>query len=226
MRSGRNFMIILVASCDKNTDIFEAFHHCIEKYWSDHPEIIYKTETVQNPYYKTLCADYPLDKWTRGMREVLEKIDDDKILLMIDDIFIHAPVDTERLNYAVEHLTGNIANMNFELSFDPYDEPTEIEGFSKRREGSPYQVSIMCGLWQKDKLIKVLSVDQDPWSVEKDQKTYGYDYLINDGDFIIDWGYHNTFYPVGLVRGEWTREAIHFLKSEGLEVNTKRKVRI
>ena len=39
-------MIILVASCDKNGDIFEAFHHCIEKYWKNHPEIIYATETL------------------------------------------------------------------------------------------------------------------------------------------------------------------------------------
>ena len=37
---------ILVASCDKNEDLFAPFKYCIEKYWSNHPEIIYSTETI------------------------------------------------------------------------------------------------------------------------------------------------------------------------------------
>lgn len=215
-------MKILVLSCDKNGDTFEAFHHCMEKYWKGHPEIIYKTETILNPYYKTLCANYPLSQWTKGIREVLDQIDDDKILLMIDDIFIRRQVDVERLNYAVKHLNGNIANINLEKSFDNSDEATEIEGFLKRKDGSQYQVSIMCGLWQKDKLKTVLSNDSDPWSVEYKNISYGFDYLINGGDYIIDWGYHQTFKPVGICRGRWTIEAIQFLESEGIKVDKTR----
>ena len=45
-------MVILVCSCDKDGDLFEPFHHCIEKYYPEHPEIIYATETIKNPYYK------------------------------------------------------------------------------------------------------------------------------------------------------------------------------
>ena len=43
---------ILVMSCDKNEDLWLPFHHCMEKYWKGHPEIIYSTETKINPYYK------------------------------------------------------------------------------------------------------------------------------------------------------------------------------
>ena len=39
-------MKILVCSCDKNNDLWELFYHCMEKYWPDHPEVIYSTETV------------------------------------------------------------------------------------------------------------------------------------------------------------------------------------
>jgi hypothetical protein len=54
-------MKILVLSCDKNDDTFEAFHHCMEKYYPEHPEIIYATETIINPYYKTITKKYPLN---------------------------------------------------------------------------------------------------------------------------------------------------------------------
>ncbi len=55
-------MKILVLSCDNYSDLFEPFHYCIEKYWPEHPEIIYTTETIINPYYKTICKNYPIEK--------------------------------------------------------------------------------------------------------------------------------------------------------------------
>ena len=38
-------MVILVLSCDKNEDLWQPFHILIEKYYPNHPEIIYATET-------------------------------------------------------------------------------------------------------------------------------------------------------------------------------------
>ena len=215
-------MRIVVLSCDKNEDIFYAFHHCIEKYWNDHPEVIYLTETIKNPYYKTICKNYLLNKWTRRIRESLEEIDDNEIMLMIDDIFIRKNVDKERIEYARENLKGNIAMFNFEKSFDKEDIETTLKGFKKRRKGSEYELSLMCGLWQKEKLIDVLSGESDPWSVEYNQDTKDYDYYINSEDYIIDWGY-KTFERVGLVKGKWAREVVPFFEKEGIEIDYEKR---
>ena len=215
-------MRIVVLSCDKNEDIFYAFHHCIEKYWTGHPEIIYLTETFENPYYKTICKNYLLNKWTRRIRESLEEIDDNEIMLMIDDIFIRKNVDKERIEYARENLKGNIAMFNFEKSFDKEDIETTLKGFKKRRKGSEYELSLMCGLWQKEKLIDVLSGESDPWSVEYNQDTKDYDYYINSEDYIIDWGY-KTFERVGLVKGKWAREVVPFFEKEGIEIDYEKR---
>ena len=215
-------MKILVCSCDKNKDTFEGFHHCMEKYWKGHPKIIYKTETIDNPYYKTIKVDVALSKWTKGIRETLKQIDDNQILLMIDDLFIHKPVDIKRIKYASEHLTGNIAMFNFEKSFDKNDEETDLIGFKKRQHGSPYELSLMCGLWDKEKLIDILENDSDPWSVEYNQNTKEYDYYINSGDYIIDWGYE-TWKPKGLFKGKWTRNIIPFFEKEGIKVDYEKR---
>lgn len=215
-------MTILVLSCDKNEDIFEPFHHCIEKYYLTHPEIIYATETIKNPYYKTISKDYPLDKWTKRIRETLKEIDDNEILLMIDDIFIRKPVDTKRIDYAKTYLKGNIAMFNFELAFNQDDKESGLDGWKIRQKGSEYELSIMCGLWNKKALIDILSEDSDPWSVEYNQNTKGYDYLINSGDYIIDWGY-KTFKPVGVVKGKWAREVVDFFKKEGIEIDYEKR---
>ena len=211
-------MKIFVTSCDKNRDIFEPFHHCIEKYWPHHPEVIYNTETVENPYYKTICTDYPLNLWTKRTREALKQINDNKILLMADDCFIRRPVDIDRLDYACQHLGGNTASFNMEKSFDANDKETDLEGFKLRTKDSLYEVSLMCGLWDRNKLIEILERDCDPWTIETHQDSKSYDYYINSGDDIIDFGYV-TWHPMGLRRGKWRREVVPFFEKEGIKVD-------
>lgn len=215
-------MKILVLSCDKNEDTFEPFKHCMEKYYPNHPEIIYTTETKENPYYKTICKNYPLEQWTKRIRETLKEIDDEQILIMIDDCFIRNKVDEERIKYASDNLKGNIAMFNFEKSFDSDDEETNLKGFKKRRHGSQYELSIMCGLWQKDKFINVLKDDSNPWDVEYKQDTKGYDYYINAGDYIIDWGYE-TFIFTGICKGKWCRNIIPFFEKEGIVIDYNKR---
>lgn len=215
-------MVIVVCSCDKDEDLFYPFYHCMEKYYINHPKIIYSTETIKNPYYKTICKNYPLEKWTKRIRETLKEIPDNEILLMIDDIFIRRPVDTKRIDYARANLKGNIAMFNFEKVFNPEDKESSLDGFKIRKKGSEYELSLMCGLWNKEKLIHILEKDSDPWSVEYNQDTKGYDYLINSEDYIIDWGY-KTFNPVGVVKGKWAGEIVDFFKKEGIEIDYEKR---
>lgn len=215
-------MVILVCSCDKNDDLWYPFRHCIEKYYSNHPKIIYATETKQNPFYKTICKDYPLKKWTRRIRETLKEIDDREILLMIDDIFIRNQVDTKRIDYAKTNLKGNIACFNFEKVFNQDDTESGLEGFKIRQKGSEYELSLMCGLWDRDKLIDVLSEDSNPWEVEYKQNTKGYDYLINSGGYIIDWGYEPFIYT-GVCKSKWCRNVMPFFEKEGIKIDYRRR---
>lgn len=216
-------MKIIVLSCSKNEDTFLPFCHFMERYYPNHPEVIYFTDGIINPYYKTIPVEMSLDKWTKGFREFLNQIDDDYVLLMIDDCFIRKPVDAQRIEDArlILFCENNVACMNFEKSWDKEDEPTEYIGWKKRKKGSSYEVSLMCGLWDIEKLLNVIDRDCDPWTIELQQDGKGYDYYINSGDYIIDWGYE-TFKPFGKVKGAWAEETIRFLESEGYHVGIKR----
>lgn len=213
-------MKICVLSCDKNEDLFYPFKHCLEKYYPDHPEVVYFTESISNPYYKTISIPHDLSEWTAAVVNFLMRVNDDRILLMIDDIFIRRPVDSERIDQTALFLTGNnIACFNFERSWDTSDEPSIIKGWNKRKHGSQYEVSLMCGLWDKSKLINVLSQQlSDPWAVEYNQPTCGYDYYINAGDPLIDWGY-KTFQHCGVIKGKWAHEIVPFFLQEGIDMN-------
>lgn len=211
-------MKLVVFSCDNCIDTFEPFHKCLEKYYPNHPEVIYITETIKNPYYKTICKNYPLDLWTKKIREALKEIDDNKILLMTDDNFIREPVDEERIKYVENNLKGNIAMFNFEKVFDSRDENCEYIGFKKRNRNGIVLTSIMCGMWQKDKLMTILNITCKPWEIERLNIAFDYEYYINCDDFIIDIGYEFQK-PFGLTRGKWAREIIPFFEKEGIEID-------
>lgn len=215
-------MVILVLSCDKSEDTFDAFHHCIEKYYPNHPEVIYATETIKNPYYKTISHNIPLERWTERIRKTLYEIEDNQILLIMDDFFIRKPVDTERIEYLSKQLNGNIAVFGFEKCFDSNDEETNVIGMKKRQHGSSYEVSINCGLWDKNKLINVLKGEHNPWQVEEIQDNCGYDYYINSEDYIIDWGYI-TWIPTGLFKGRWCKNIIPFFEQEGIAIDYNKR---
>ena len=215
-------MKIVVFSCDSCVDTFDAFHHCIEKYYPNHPEVIYITETIKNPYYKTICKNYPVELWSKKIREALKEIDDNKILLMTDDNFIRQPVDIERINYVEDNLKGNIAMFNFEKSFDINDKECEYIGFKKKNLDGIAVNSIMCGMWQKDKLINVLNITCKPWEIERLNIAFDYDYYINSGDFIIDIGYKFQ-QPFAITKGKWAREVVPFLEKEGIKINYEKR---
>lgn len=215
-------MKILVASCDNHADTFEAFHHCMEKYWPDHPKVVYSTESVENPYYTTVCKNYPLSRWSKRIRETLETMRDKQVLLMVDDCFIRRPVDTDRIAEAQKVLKDNVAYVNFEKKYDQLNDELQGTTFFKRRHGAPWEVSIQCGLWDRKKLIHVLEEDMDPWQIEARQPSKGYDFLINGGDYIIDYGYvtHHFF---GITRELWTLECLLFFEKEGIKVDTEKR---
>lgn len=217
-------MVILVFSCDNNKDLWFPFYHCMEKYWKGHPKVIYKTEKLNNPYYDTIKKNYPLNEWTKGIRETLDEINDDFILFMADDMFIRRPVDIERVYESYNILKNNkhIANINYEKSWWYKDKDSKYKGYKLRPHGSPYEVSLMCGLWRKNSLKKVLTQDTNPWEIELRNNCYGYDYLTNSGEFIIDWGYTYPNYA-GIQKGKWCKEAKYFFDNEGVNIDYEKR---
>lgn len=215
-------MIMVVLSCDKNKDIFDAFHHCVEKYYPNHPEIIYITETIKNPYYKTICKNYSFDLWTKKIREALKEIKDDKILLMTDDNFIRQPVDEERIKYVEKNLKDNIALFNFEKSFDVQDQECCYKGFKKKNLKGIAVNSLMCGIWQRKALMDALNITCQPWEIERLNIALDYEYYINSEDFIIDIGY-NFQKPFAITKGKWAREIIPFFEKENIKVDYEKR---
>lgn len=209
-------MKILVASCDKNKDLFEPFHHCMEKYWPGHPEIIYSTESIANPFYKTIVNNYDLEHWTDRVRETAKQIDDNNILFMVDDVFIRNNVNNDYISSLCKYLVGKYANINLQLNGDRKAIPIS-EDLLERSPGK-WNLCCMCTLWQKRAMIDLFDYSSDPWKFEENNYIKDYKFLISKTGNIINWGRKsNKEWHWGIMKGKWVMECVKFMIQEGLD---------
>lgn len=210
---------ILVMGCDKYSKYtFEIFHYCIEKYWPNHPEIIYCTETIQNPYYKTITINLPVKQWTRRLNQALKQIDTDIVLVCPEDTFIRKQVNYQVLEKLCSYIDNKLIAINLEPPFDGY--PCN-EILSIRNPNGKWLTSFMPQLWNREKLIvltegKDLSPRQAEHLGNGTPFTYGI-LATNAVDF--DFGKRLNVYPYAIVEGKWAREMFDFAQRENLEID-------
>ena len=208
---------IVVMSCDKNQDLWKPFYLCMEKYWKNHPEIIYSTETLVNPYYKTICRNLPIEQWTKRVYETCKDLDCKYILLMVDDLFIREPVCNTLIEVLCGFVVGGYGALNMEKSFDQNDTPLN-DKIMVRNQFGKYKTSVMCQLWQKRVLLETFNCCLDPWQFEKLNNGGCHSFLISKyGDF-INWGYGERKW-FGIRKGKWCKECKEFFDKEGIEVD-------
>ena len=217
-------MTLLVMSSDNNIDTFELFYYCLEKNWPNHPEVIYSTETLGNPCYKTICRDYPLKNWSKRIRETVEEIDDKYILLMCDDIFIRKPVNNEYVLSLTNYIDNGFACLHFEQSFLKEDDKQPFNN-DWCKCTSWLRRSLMCCLWDKEKLLRRLDADLDPWALEGLENTESWPHLISKGKDVFDWGKGGTGHRNwGVFRGKWSIETVKYAEKNGIKLNMSRGI--
>lgn len=215
---------IVVMSCDKNQDLWQPFHECMEKYWKDHPEIIYSTETIQNPYYKTICINLPIEKWTRRVCETVKDLPCKHILLMVDDLFLRDYVNNSLMWKAANAVSGNYAALNLEYSFDPEDhfigylDRNPVYPILVRNSQGKYLLSCMCQMWQKRAILDLFNVDMNPWEFEKSKAKHWWFLISKYGNF-INWGKPRDDWQFGVIKGKWAHECKEFFDKEGIEID-------
>lgn len=210
---------ILVMSCDRYSKYTsELFHHCIEKYWENHPKVYYCNETSDNPYYETIKVNYPVDMWTRRVKESLEKIDTDIVLVCPDDTFFRAKVNGKVINKLCTYIDNKLIAINLEPPFDC----TQVnEILAIRNPQGKWLTSFMPQLWNRKKLIEILTdKDLTPRKAEKLGANLPYNFGIIATYLIdIDFGKRLYVYPYAITEGKWAKEMIEFCKQENIEID-------
>ncbi len=217
-------LAIVCFSCDKNEEAWPTFKICLNKYWPNHPFTYLLTASLFCPFMKTINHDYSLDKWSTRIYKSLEEVEEDKIIFICDDCFLNGPVNVDKLEKALELIKGNVANVNFEVSFLEEDLDCEYEGFKYKPVGSMCRLSFLCGLWDRKKLMHIMERREcSPWDLENEQDTRGYEIYQVADQKILSWFRDGPYQFAAAYRGKWSPELPSFLEQEGIYMNVNKK---
>lgn len=210
---------ILVMSCDRYSKFTsDLFHHCIEKYWTNHPKVFYCLETIDNPYYETFKINYSVDKWTKRLNESLKQIDSDIVLVCPDDTFFRKKVNDKVIKKLCSYIDNKLIAINLEPPFDC----TQVnELLCLRNPNGKWLSSMMPQLWNRKKLIELTEGKElNPRQTERIGKGTPYNYgILATNTTDIDFGKKLNVYPYAITEGKWAKEIVEFAKQEGIEID-------
>ena len=175
-------MNVFVMTSDKYTKTLRGFAHLFKKYWHPWQNVIvcgYTAPDFDLPSNFTFYSignmeDYPVDKWSDSLIHVLEHFPHDKVLcLMLEDYWITDYVQQRE----VEMLYNYMMQFDYVLKMDLFTDRRYAGGAEeyppcghiplvKSDYKSAYHMSLMCGLWNRKRLLEVLIPNESPWDIE------------------------------------------------------------
>lgn len=163
-------LAVLVISCDKYSDLWYPFFELKERYW---PDCRYDTFLGTNSLkYKrdkitTICIGEDIS-WADNVREMLDQLNYEYILLLLEDFFIDRKIDSKYIHDLYEFMKVEEIDC---LRLEPNPSPVRI--FNHKLKigmlvpGMPYYVSTQPAIWRKRTLLSLLEPGYSAWEFEE-----------------------------------------------------------
>jgi len=211
---------IVIMSCDSYSDCWEPFSILYNKYFPNNYKTYIVTETKTCPYFDTIKKT---GAWTKRLREALQELNSDYVLLLLDDYFIHSKVYNIKIEECLNAIKEtNAIAYNFEMK---YRQCVGLNNsYDIQLNNQVYLNSTQPSIWNRQRLIERLNKDQNAWEWELTRIDSEFIHLINNtNEKIIAIGYDLTHRPWGIVQGKWSKETQDLFKREGIDVDYEKR---
>ena len=233
MNDKNNKLAMLLLSCDNYSDLWDDFFNLREKFWPDCPYTWYVV-TESKDYTRANVEVIKCGKdlnWAGRFRKAVKSVDNALIGVFLEDYFINATVDNERIEGLVDFAMekgvdfldlGNVFKHKINQSNKQYyaDHLIVIDKHLR------YGLDTAAAIWKKEYLLNKLGdEDYSAWKFEIDRcaeatSEGGYDGLILVDDRI---SFNVSEIPV-VVQGRFYPPVIEDFKKRGYEIKSHRGV--
>lgn len=174
-------MRVFVITSDKYLGALRPFAYLFNKYWSAEQQVVVmgfaepSFDLPDNFTFHSMGSmrNYPVGNWSDALINFLNQVDDEVFCLMLEDYWLSRPVNVE----AVTMLHDYMVQFKNVLKMDLYSDRLYAGGMTdynhcgyldliRSDPASQYHMSLMCGLWRRDLLLRFLIPGESPWQVE------------------------------------------------------------
>jgi len=225
--SNQGDIAILVVSYDEYQDVWHPFFRCFFKHWPDCPfPIFLGSNTLTYPDQRVTSILVGPDRdYSSNLIAMLDEIKQEWIILWLEDVFLSAPVATDRIQELIR-LAQREKAAHLQLHARRFTTESllrgnrAVDGIRELPKGMPYRVTIALGLWSKASLRNLLRPGESAWEIERlgtlrsFNSTESFFYLANE-----QLAHMPLSFVHGVLKGKWTWTAARFLKQVNLEAH-------
>lgn len=174
----------------------ENHYHCLSPFaflwdeyfgWRDVEMVICGFAPVSFQYDEN-CAfrslgnqeDWPPSRWAEKLGRVLDEVAQDQFILMLEDYWLTRPVDVRAIKMLFDYAAQfqNVLKIdlthdrlyinggsNFLFGANTYDNCGYLD-LIKSPPGTPYQMSLWAGIWNREQMKRVLVADETAQDIE------------------------------------------------------------
>lgn len=234
MNDKNNKLAMLLLSCDNYSDLWDDFFNLREKFWPDCPYTWYVV-TESKDYTRTNVEVIKCGNelnWAGRFRKAVQSVDNPLIGVYLEDYFINATVDNERIeglvDFAIEKGVdfldlGNVFKHKINQQKKQYfaDHLIIIDKHLR------YGLDTAAAIWKKEYLLEKLGEgDYSAWKFEADRCAEAASEEGYNGLILVDerMSFNVSEIPV-VVQGMFYPPIIEDFRKRGYEIDTsKRKV--
>lgn len=207
-------LAVAVLSCDKYKDLWPPFFELFFKYWPQCPYelFLFSNEiTYTDSRVKTILSG-PDKDWSSSMKNCLEQIDHDYVLVLFDDVFLVNPVNQDK----IEQLVQSIQKYQPEYQkFTAVPKPDQKinKQIGKYLPTTHYRNGLM-SIWKRLVLLELLHEGESAWAFEING-------LARSGKYENFFGVYEEYFDFlhGVEKGQWYRKAVKKLQQMGVHID-------
>ena len=198
---------IAVISCDNYSDVWPFFFDNLFKNWEDCPLQIHLISNKKTYNHKKIInVNIGEDvSWSDNLRKGLKSLKKEYVMLFIDDLIVDKIISVNYFNKISKWINYNKPNyLRLHISFKPNYYDNFVGTLPKK---SPYKVSLMPSIWNKNFLKTILRTGESAWDFEIKGTKRAFNF---NGFFSLNKNF--IHYNNSIIKGKWQRSTIKNLK--------------
>ena len=205
---------VVVASCDKYADLIGPFATLWRKFWPDCPfETVLVTETApaEAEAFDRVVACGDGTNWCSRLVMALGQIATPSVILLCDDYYLNAPVDTSLVLKRLEQAKRFDA-VNLRMIPNPVTKIPFREGLREYAKNTAYCIATQAGIWNREFLAKLAKDKSSIWEFER----YGSFDLADETRPILGTPTKEFPFVDAVHKGCWETFGVQVLKDNGI----------
>jgi hypothetical protein len=215
----RGGFAVVVLSCDKYADLWAPFMRQFRRYFPRGDWPIYvgsNLEACKEQGVTPILSGPDLD-WSTSCKKILRQIPEDKIFLILEDLFLDRPVDEELFRRSLDLLRSRDAVHIKYWGVPAPDRPSGFPEIGVYDRGAPYRATV-CGFWDRKCLISLLLDGESPWNFE----------ILGSYRTSYSDGFYGVTRPLCtcsnmVEKGKWIPQSVEWARGEGIAIELERR---